>query len=212
MIICFRWKDLELVCFWNFIIPLFESEANLFLLVCRLRIKGAEAKYPFRKEYKFSNCSLKTCSGLVEVFQQILKIRVGIYLSKFLRLYPARKHESCNDHNSRMSSTRNTNDSLEPQGLQSYNTNLSWQWGQTDQTKCGVNLHFSAIYLKLIAKYFSAWQFLMSSRQCISNKLLSLQKCQFFFRHTQFLEFCLSFFLILLIVYYYCLLSCLKQR
>ena len=124
-------------------------------------------------------------------------IHLGIYLSKFLRLFPARKRESYNDHNSRMSSTRNTNDSLEPQGLQSYNTNLSWQWGQTDQTKC--------------AKYFSAWQFLMSSRQCISNKLLSLQKCQFFFRHTQFLEFCLSFFLILLIVYYYCLLSCLKQ-
>ena len=88
------------------------------------------------------------------------------------------------------------------------NTNLSWRWGQTDQTKCGVNLHFSAIYLKLIAKYFSAWQFLMSSRQCISNKLLSLQKCQFFFRHTQFLEFCLRF-LILLIVYWivFCLVS-----
>ena len=101
--------------------------------------------------------------------------------------------ESCNDHNSRMSSTRNTNDSLESQGLQSYNTNLSWQWGQTDQTKCGVNLHFPAIYLKLIAKYFSAWQFLMSSRQCISNKLLSLQKCQFFFVIHSFLNFAYVF-------------------
>ena len=36
----------------NCTIPLFESEANLFLLVCR--IKGAAGRYPFRKEYEFS--------------------------------------------------------------------------------------------------------------------------------------------------------------
>ena len=106
------------------------------------------------------------------------------------------------------SSTRNTNDLLEPQRLQSYNTNSSWQWGQTDQTKCDVNLHCSAKYLKFIAKYLLARQFLMSRRQCSSNKLLSLQKCQFFFRRTQFLEFC-SRFSILLIVYWivFCLVS-----
>ena len=52
MIICFRWKNPALVCFQNCTISLFDSEANLFLLVCR--IKGAAGKYPFRKEYEFS--------------------------------------------------------------------------------------------------------------------------------------------------------------
>ena len=52
MIIWLRLKDLKLVCFQNRTILLFESEANLFLLVCR--IKGAAGKYPFRKEYEFS--------------------------------------------------------------------------------------------------------------------------------------------------------------
>ena len=39
-------------------------------------------------------------------------------------------------------------------------------------------------------KYLLARQFLMSRRQCSSNELLSLQKCLFFFRHTQF--FCIA--------------------
>ena len=130
------------------------------------------------------------------------------YYNIYISLDGSILHESHNEHNSQTSSTRNTNELLEPQRLQSYNTNSSWQWRQTDQTKCGVNLHCSAKHLKFIAKYFLARQFLMSRRQCSSNKLLSLQKCQFFFRHTQFLEFCLRF-LILLIVYWivFCLVS-----
>ena len=111
----------------------------------------------------------------------------------YISLYGSILRENHNEHNSQTSSTSNTNELLEPQRLQSYNANSSWQWGQTDQTKRGVNLHCSAKYLKFIAKYFLARQFLMSRRQCSSNKLLSLQKCQFFFRHTQFLEFCLRF-------------------
>ena len=75
------------------------------------------------------NFSLKTCSGLEEVFEQILTIRVGIY---YKYLYSSTLRESHDDHNSRTSRKRNTNDLLKPQGLQSYNTNLSWQWGQTD--------------------------------------------------------------------------------
>ena len=126
----------------------------------------------------------------------------------YINLYGSILRESHNKHNLQTSSTRNTNELLEPQRYQSYNTNSSWQWGQTDQIKCGVNLHCSAKYLKFIAKYLLARQFLMSRRQCSSNKLLSLQKCQLFFRHTQFLEFCLRF-LILLIVYWiaFCLVS-----
>ena len=126
----------------------------------------------------------------------------------YISLYGSILRESHNEHNSQTSSTRNTNELLEPQRHQSYNTNSSWQWGQTDQIKCGVNLHCSAKYLKFIAKYLLARQFLMSRRQCSSNELLSLQKCQFFFCRTQFLEFCLRF-LILLIVYWivFCLVS-----
>ena len=151
---------------------------------------------------------MKTCSGLEEVFQQILAIRVRIYLSKFTQLHFAGKPQC---HNSQTSNTSNTNDLLEPQRLQSYNTNSSWQWGQTDQTKCGVNLHCSAKYLKFIAKYLLARQFLMSRRQCSSNKLLSLQKCQFFFS-----SYTVSWILLTIFNITHkllnCLLSCLKQR
>ena len=57
-----------------------------------------------------------------EVFEQILTIRVGIY---YEYLYSSTLRESHDDHNSRTSRKRNTNDLLKPQGLQSYNTNLS---------------------------------------------------------------------------------------
>ena len=99
----------------------------------------------------------------------------------YISLYGSILSESHNEHNSQTSSTCNTNELLEPQRHQSYNTNSSWQWGQIDQTKCGVNLHCSAKNLKFIAKYLLARQFLMSRRQCSSNELLSLQKCLFFF-------------------------------
>ena len=99
----------------------------------------------------------------------------------YISLYGSILRESHNEHNSQTSSTRNTNELLEPKRHQSYNTNSSWQWGQTDQTKCGVNLHCSAKYLKFIAKYLLAGQFLMSRRQYSSNELLSLQKMSIFF-------------------------------
>ena len=111
----------------------------------------------------------------------------------YISLYGSILRKSHNEHNSQTSSTSNTNELLEPQRLQSYNANSSWQWGQTDQTKRGVNLHCSAKYLKFIAKYFLARQFLMSRRQCSSNKLLSLQKCQFFFVIHSFLNFAYVF-------------------
>ena len=129
----------------------------------------------------------------------------------YISLYGSILRESHNEHNSQTSSTRNTNELLEPQRLQSYNTNSSWQWGQTDQTKCGVNLHCSAKYLKFIAKYFLARQFLMSRRQCSSNKLLSLQKCQFFFSSYTVSWILLTVFNITHSLLN-CLLSCLKQR
>ena len=74
MIICFRWKNPELVCFQNRTISLFENEANLFLLVCR--IKGAADKYPFRKEYKFSGESItqKTHQGFR--YDQLLPLKM----------------------------------------------------------------------------------------------------------------------------------------
>ena len=129
----------------------------------------------------------------------------------YISLYGSILSESHNEHNSQTSSTRNTNELLEPQRHQSYNTNSSWQWGQTDQTKCGVNLHCSAKYLKFIAKYLLARQFLMSRRQCSSNKLLSLQKCQFFFS-----SYTVSWILLTICNITHkllnCLLSCLKQR
>ena len=129
----------------------------------------------------------------------------------YISLYGSILRESHNEHNSQTSSTRNTNELLEPQRHQSYNTNSSWQWGQTDQTKCGVNLHCSAKYLKFIAKYLLARQFLMSRRQCSSNKLLSLQKCQFFFS-----SYTVSWILLTICNITHkllnCLLSCLKQR
>ena len=57
---------------------------------------------------------MKTYSGHGEVLDQILTIRVGNdFLSKFISIL----RESRNDHNSRTSSTHNTNDLLEPQGL-----------------------------------------------------------------------------------------------
>ena len=101
----------------------------------------------------------------------------------YISLYGSILRESHNEHNSQTSSTRNTNELLEPQRHQSYNTNSSWQWGQTDQTKCGINLHCSA----------KARQFLMSRRQYSSNELLSLQKCQFFFVIQSFLNFAYVF-------------------
>ena len=95
------------------------------------------------------------------------------------------------------SSTRNTNGLLEPQGLQSYNTNSSWQWGHTlNKMRCKFTLY--AKYLKkmrygksvsFLLNIFLAWQFLMSSRQCSSYKLMTLQIWPFFSSyHAQFLE------------------------
>ena len=74
MIICFRWKNPELACFQNRTISLFENEANLFLLVCR--IKGAAGKYPFRKEYGFSRESItqKTHQGFR--YDQLLPLKM----------------------------------------------------------------------------------------------------------------------------------------
>ena len=74
MIICFRWKNPELVCFQNRTISLFENEDNLFLLVCR--IKGAVGKYTFRKEYGFSRESItqKTHQGFR--YDQLLPLKM----------------------------------------------------------------------------------------------------------------------------------------
>ena len=74
MIICFRWKNPELVCFQNRTISLFENEDNLFLLVCR--IKGAAGKYTFRKEYGFSRESItqKTHQGFR--YDQLLPLKM----------------------------------------------------------------------------------------------------------------------------------------
>ena len=168
------------------------------LKVSSLIKKGLSSTCRVILAWKLALASRKSSS---KYWQFVLKL---IYIS----LYGSILRESHNEHNSQTSSTRNTNELLEPQRHQSYNTNSSWQWGQTDQIKCGVNLHCSGKYLKFIAKYLLARHFLMSRRQCSSNKLLSLQKCQFFFRRTQFLEFC-SRFLILLIVYWivFCLVS-----
>ena len=90
-------------------------------------------------------------------------------------LYSSILRESHNDHNSRTSSTHNTNDLLEPQGLQSYNTNSSWQWGQKklNKMRCKFTLIWQ-ILKNFFAKYFLAWQFLMSRRQCSSNKWMAL--------------------------------------
>ena len=119
----------------------------------------------------------------------------------YISLYGSILRESHNEHNSQTSSTRNTNELLEPQRHQSYNTNSSWQWGQTDQTKCGINLHCSA----------KARQFLMSRRQYSSNELLSLQKCQFFFL-SYTVSWILPTFFNITHSLLNCLLSCLKQR
>ena len=74
-------------------------------------------------------------------------------------LYSSILRESYNDHNSRTSSTHNTNDLLEPQGLQSYNTNSSWQWGQkkSNKMRCKFTLIWQ-ILKNFFAKYFLAWR------------------------------------------------------
>ena len=74
MIICFRWKNPTLVCFQNRTISLFESEANLFLLVCR--IKGAAGKYPFRKEYGFSRESITQITHQGFRYDQLLPLKM----------------------------------------------------------------------------------------------------------------------------------------
>ena len=129
----------------------------------------------------------------------------------YIGFYGSILRESHNKHNLQTSSTRNTNELLEPQRHQSYNTNSSWQWGQTDQTKCGVNLHCSAKYLKFIAKYLLAGQFLMSRRQYSSNELLSLQKMSIFFL-SYTVSWILPTFFNITHSLLNCLLSYLKQR
>ena len=74
MIICLRLKDPKLVCFQNRTITLFESEANLFLLVCK--IKGAAGKYPFRKEYEFSWESITQITRQCFRYDQLLPLKM----------------------------------------------------------------------------------------------------------------------------------------
>ena len=74
MIICLRLKDPKLVCFQNRTIALFESEANLFLLVCK--IKGAAGKYPFRKEYEFSWESITQITRQCFRYDQLLPLKM----------------------------------------------------------------------------------------------------------------------------------------
>ena len=74
MIICLRLKDPKLVCFQNRTITLFESEANLFLLVCR--IKGAAGEYPFRKEYEFSWESITQITRQCFRYDQLLPLKM----------------------------------------------------------------------------------------------------------------------------------------
>ena len=67
-------KNPKLVCFQNRTISLFESEANLFLLVCR--IKGAAGKYPFRKEYELSWESIAQIIYLSFRYDQLLPLKL----------------------------------------------------------------------------------------------------------------------------------------
>ena len=74
-----RWRELglknpTLVCFQNRTISLFESEANLFLLICR--IKGAAGKYPFRKEYVFSRESITQITHQGFRYNQLLPLKM----------------------------------------------------------------------------------------------------------------------------------------
>ena len=52
----------------------FENEANLFLLVCR--IKGAAGKYPFRKEYGFSRESITQITHQGFRYDQLLPLKM----------------------------------------------------------------------------------------------------------------------------------------
>ena len=74
MIVCLRLKDPKLVCFQNRTINLFESEANLFPLVCK--IKGAAGKYPFRKEYGFSWESITHITRQCFRYDQLLPFKM----------------------------------------------------------------------------------------------------------------------------------------
>ena len=58
----------------NRTISLFESEANLFLLICR--IKGAAGKYPFRKEYVFSRESTTQITHQSFRYNQLLPLKM----------------------------------------------------------------------------------------------------------------------------------------
>ena len=67
-------KNPKLVRFQNRTISLLESEANLFLLVCR--IKGAAGKYPFRKEYELSRESITQIIHLSFRYDQLLPLKL----------------------------------------------------------------------------------------------------------------------------------------
>ena len=67
---------------------------------------------------------------IAKATHKALNILIFVSIKIYQSLDSSILRESHNNHNSRTSSARNTNDLLEPQGLQSYNTNSSWQRGQ----------------------------------------------------------------------------------
>ena len=100
-----------------------------------------------------------------------------IFLSKFISIL----RESRNDHNSRTSSTHNTNDLLEPQGLSAtIQIQVDSEDKQIKQNAMQI-LHWYAKYSECIAKYIWAWKFLISHRQWSWNRLMALQIWLFFF-------------------------------
>ena len=74
MIICFCWKKPLVSLLLKLHHTLFESEANLFIVVCR--IKGAAGRYPFRKEYEFSRDSITQIIHLCFRFDQLLPLKL----------------------------------------------------------------------------------------------------------------------------------------
>ena len=125
-------------------------------------------------------------------------------------LYSSILRESHNNHNSRTSSARNTDDFLEPQGLQSCNTNSSWQRGQKKLNKMRCKFTLICQILEIFfAKYFLARQFSMSRRQRISNKLMALQTWLLFFVIHTVLKFAYVLFLLLIV---YWIVRCLVSR
>ena len=105
---------------------------------------------------------MKTCYSHKEVFVQILTIRVGIYLLKFMRRQAHAIQTVCSN-------------------LKGFRATIQIQVDNEDK-----QIKLTAIWqiLKFFAKYFLAWQFSMSSRQCSSNKLMTLQIWSFFSSYT----------------------------